>query len=109
MATVKNKIRRLQRLQHRLRCEESIRQFENRSKEERGHFKVRNDNQRVVKPEEIRAFEKSLYALARGRTLAQLKYYAEHGAWPEREQGLAEVKLTMTSGRGDELEKPRET
>jgi hypothetical protein len=96
MATVKNRIRRLQRQQHRRWCEESIRQFENRSNEEllffalNGYFKVRNDNHRVVKPEEIRALEKSLYAFGRGRTEAELKYYIEHGAWPEREQRLSE-------------------
>lgn len=90
MATVKNRIRRLERQEHRRWCEESIRQFENRSNEEleffalHGYFEIRNDNQRVVKPEEIRALEKELFTLARGRTDADLKHYIEHGAWPER-------------------------
>jgi hypothetical protein len=96
MATIKNRIRRLQRQQRRRWCEESIRQFENRSNEElrffalNGYFETSNHNQRVVKPEEIRAFEKSLYALGRGRTEAELKYYSEHGAWPEREKRPSE-------------------
>jgi hypothetical protein len=96
MATVKNRIRRLQRQQHLRWCAETIRQFENRSNEElvffasNGYFEIRNDNKRVVKPEEIRALEKELYSLGRGRTDADLKHYAEHGSWLEREQSLAE-------------------
>lgn len=91
MARVKSRIQRLQRQQRYRLYEEAIRQFENRSPDEyeffasHGYFEVSNNNQRAVTPEEVRAFEKDLKALARGRTDADLVYYAEHGSWPERD------------------------
>lgn len=89
MARVKSRIQRLQRQQRYRWYEEAILQFENRSSEEleffalHGYFEVSNNNQRVVKPEEVRAFEKDLNAFARGRTEADFIHYAKHGSWPE--------------------------
>jgi len=96
MASVKSRILRLQRLLYRRFYEETIRQFENRSNEElkffamNGYFEIWNDNRRVVTPAEVRAFEEELYTLVRGRTEADVMYYAEHGSWPERERSLVE-------------------
>jgi hypothetical protein len=99
MATVKSRIRRLEQQQHRQLMEWIIRQFENRSPEEfdffarHGYFETWNDNQRVVKPEEVWVFEEKLRAIGvamRGRSEADREHYIEHGSWPECGQSVAE-------------------
>jgi len=93
MATVEGRIQRLERQRQRLLREEEIRQLDNRSDEEllffaqHGYFKTRNDSQRVVSAGEVRAYERELNEVSRGRTEAELLFFAINGDWPPNEEG----------------------